>query len=37
MGKTIAEKIFTEKTGKDVKVGDIVISKVEMPNGREIL
>lgn len=30
MGKTLTEKIFSEKTGKDVKAGDIVISKVDV-------
>ncbi len=30
MGKTLAEKILTEKSGQDAKAGDIVITKVDV-------
>src|SRR3989304_6594358 len=30
MGKTLAEKILSEKAGTDAKAGDIVISKVDL-------
>ena len=30
MGKTLAEKILSEKSGTDVKAGDIVIAKVDL-------
>lgn len=30
LGKTMAEKIFSEHVGKDVKAGDIVVSKVDL-------
>src|SRR5437867_1056820 len=30
MGKTIAEKIFTERSGRDVHAGDICIARVDL-------
>ena len=30
MGQTIAEKILSAHTGKDVKVGELVIAKVDV-------
>ena len=30
MGKTIAEKVFSRTSGRDVKAGDIVTAKVDL-------
>ena len=30
MGKTLAEKILSQKSGRDARAGDIVIAEVEM-------
>ena len=30
MGKTMTEKIFSEHVGRDVKAGDMVISKIDV-------
>ena len=30
MGKTLAEKILSQKSGSDAKAGDIVIAKVDL-------
>lgn len=35
MGKTIAEKIFSAHTGKDVKAGDLVIAKLDALMGQD--
>ncbi len=35
MGKTIAEKIFSIHTGKDVKTGDLVIAKIDALMGQD--
>jgi len=35
MGKTIAEKIFSEHAGKDVKAGDLVIADVDFIMGQD--
>lgn len=35
MGKTIAEKIFSEHSGKDVRAGDLVIANVDFIMGQD--
>ncbi|HSV31841.1 MAG TPA: 3-isopropylmalate dehydratase large subunit [Atribacteraceae bacterium] len=35
MGKTISEKIFSEKTGRSVTAGDLVIADIDMAMGQD--